>query len=158
MCSVVVGSGRLFRRQKDIPVFIEVEFYSTPRRNVVKGYGVLNAKHRIWIGSSSQMSQYLYEFLLLSVMILLSFPLLPLFCVSGPGKGICTAGRFRLGARGCRGLCCVGRIYTSPCYQGPQWCHALLYSAWYVCVCVRARTYEPLSVCVSACFCVLCLV
>lgn len=42
MCSGVMGSGRLFRRQKDIPVFIEGEFYCTPKWNVVKRFGVLN--------------------------------------------------------------------------------------------------------------------
>lgn len=44
MCSDVMGSGRLFRRHKDIPVFIEGEFYCTPKRNAVKGFGALNER------------------------------------------------------------------------------------------------------------------
>lgn len=146
-----MGSGRLFRRQKDIPVFIEGEFYCTPKRNVVKRFGVLNGKwgtlhlNRL---SLSNVSISIWNFTL-SIVFLLYFPVLPLFCISGPGKGIHIAGRFRLGARGFRGFCCVGRIHTIPCYQGPEWCHALLYCAWYVCV----RIKPLLCLCLHAFVC-----
>lgn len=49
MCFGVMGSDRIFRRQKDIPVFIECEFFSSPMRYVVKGYDVLNGNVEQWI-------------------------------------------------------------------------------------------------------------
>lgn len=80
-----MGSGRLFRRQKDIPVFIEGEFYCTPKRNVVKRFGVLNGigEHCIWIGSPSQLIQYLYEILLCQLCFCSNF----LYCLSSVSQG-----------------------------------------------------------------------
>lgn len=58
-----MGSGRLFSRQKDIPVFIEGVLLN-PKEECCQGIWCDGkGEHGIWIGSSSQVSQYLYEFL-----------------------------------------------------------------------------------------------
>lgn len=138
-----MGWGRLFSRQKDIPVFIEGVLLYPKEECCQEIWCNGNGEHGIWIGSSSQVSQYLYEFLRRQLCFCFIFLY---FCISGPGKGFYVAGRSRLGAGGRRGLCCVGRIHTGPCYQDPQWCHALLHRARYVRVPMNPFLF------VSACF------